>query len=297
MCRLILKFFLFILISVNIVKAQQAKNFVDPTNLWYEFGQYGGYGVYPKQNVHIYYYFSGDTLINGKNYKKLCADRRDTIYQNPIYLQNSTKVFKGAFRQDFLKVYFVKPNSTNELIYCDFDLHIGSPLNYYYISNATVTAIDSIPFGSNYRRRYKLSSGFHFYDGAAFSLGLFHNTQLGIEGGEYLTCFRQNGITQNVYDLNGIPPSCNLTNYTGFSEDEILNEILLYPNPTNDYIYIRDFITTGKQKILITDIPGNKVLQQEIYSNKIIVSDLSKGVYFFKLYDGDKVYMGKFLKE
>lgn len=204
---------------LNCTFGQQPYKLVDDSNKWYEYGQFGGFYPYPPQYVHLFYFFNGDTVINGITYKQLFANRRDTTYYNQIDTTQPPQIsslqnfygYVAAFRQDSLKVYFIMKDSTTENLYCDFDISIGDTINYYYNwNNNKVDSITSIPFGSGTRKRYIMDNGNSFYEGIGCSYGLFHDWSIGIEGGVYLVCFEQAGITQNVYDLWGTPPPCPL---------------------------------------------------------------------------------------
>jgi len=204
--KIFLLYSLSLLLSApNNVYCQEPYKLVDVTNKWYEYGQLGGWGYYPIQLDHLIYFFDGDTIINSIPYKKLMHDRRDTIYSTPLSIQDSYG-YTAAFRQDSLDIYFIEADSINEKLYCSFNLSTGDTLNYYYNHDTlTVSSIDSIQYGSGFRKKYILSSGSVFYEGIGNSLGLFHGFEIGIEGGVYLVCFQQNGISQYVWAFGGTP--------------------------------------------------------------------------------------------
>ncbi|NCB70048.1 MAG: T9SS type A sorting domain-containing protein [Bacteroidia bacterium] len=60
-------------------------------------------------------------------------------------------------------------------------------------------------------------------------------------------------------------------------------EILIYPNPASDYIYVK---TTDNQTIQIINISGATVISQKASDNRetqIHIANLAKGVYILKL--------------
>lgn len=62
-----------------------------------------------------------------------------------------------------------------------------------------------------------------------------------------------------------------------------LNSITIFPNPSNDIVYIEVGQNENKIKsIEITDILGKKVLQSK-FENKVNISNLAQGVYFMTL--------------
>ncbi|OFX59923.1 MAG: hypothetical protein A2046_03355 [Bacteroidetes bacterium GWA2_30_7] len=286
-------------VTVKAFYGQQPFKLVDDSNKWYEFGQLGGWGYYDLQLVRLTYFFDGDTTINGYLYKKLFYDKRDTIYSDPPYIQDSYG-YAAAFRQDSLKVYFVKPDSTIENLYCDFNMSIGDTLKYYYNNEYpyAITSIDSIQYGNNYRKEYKLNNSYSFYEGIGNGLGLFHDFSIGIEGGVYLVCFEQNEILQNVYQFWGTPPECGLT--TNLIKEKHLksNNISIFPNPFSETAVIEfpnpDY---SSYNLVVTDVTGKVVKQiSNIKSNKIVFEkgDLSGGFYLINM-KGNKIFNGNLI--
>ena len=80
------------------------------------------------------------------------------------------------------------------------------------------------------------------------------------------------------------------------SLDKVSNhDIVIYPNPTNDFLNI-EFIKLGINRIEIIDIFGNVILNSNLESgNRINISNLAKGIYFIKL--GDKNEFKKIIKK
>tara|TARA_B100001059_G_scaffold198171_1_gene203925 strand:+ start:1052 stop:1999 length:948 start_codon:yes stop_codon:yes gene_type:complete len=76
------------------------------------------------------------------------------------------------------------------------------------------------------------------------------------------------------------------------------NNINIYPNPANDHIAI-DFGNLDNVEdwnIKIINILGQEVLSHPINTDKINVSELSKGVYYIKISDGMSQIDRKFIK-
>lgn len=74
-------------------------------------------------------------------------------------------------------------------------------------------------------------------------------------------------------------------------------DILVYPNPASDFIV---FVVADDSKPVtaeISDMQGKIILGQNLsVNNKVSVRDLNKGVYFYKIERGNKVYSGKIIK-
>ncbi|MGB0390860.1 MAG: DUF4465 domain-containing protein [Salibacteraceae bacterium] len=69
---------------------------------------------------------------------------------------------------------------------------------------------------------------------------------------------------------------------SSINEMAIQTKVNLYPNPVSDYLFI-DSETTF-DSFLVFDLNGNTIINESmIYSNKIDLSSLTKGMYFVKL--------------
>lgn len=82
-------------------------------------------------------------------------------------------------------------------------------------------------------------------------------------------------------------------------EENSLNKIKIYPNPANDFIQISG-IESLNSNIIIVSINGKKIKEykfSELSEGKININNLSKGVYFIKVIEGQKVIVSKFVKE
>jgi hypothetical protein len=80
-------------------------------------------------------------------------------------------------------------------------------------------------------------------------------------------------------------------------DNSIMNDV--YPNPATEKVYFR-FAKTGKSRVEIYDISGMLHKQIDTDSEIILeinISDLSNGLYFYKVYQDNKVGIGKITKE
>lgn len=157
----------------------------------------GANGILKEIRRKLIYYFEGDTLINGLQFKKMYSKQFDSIFHQPISggIQQFSSTFNhlnyvAAMRQDSDLVYYVSANQNTEEIYADFNINIGDVLNYKWnINDAIVTEIDSIEIGTNYISKYKLNNGHYFYEGIGASYGLFNTWQTNARIGGFLSCF------------------------------------------------------------------------------------------------------------
>ena len=76
------------------------------------------------------------------------------------------------------------------------------------------------------------------------------------------------------------------------------NEIVIFPNPAEDIIYVKGFFQK-EYCIYLRDINSKKVLELKFYeSQNIDISKLASGVYFYEVFDSNKKsIIGKILKK
>ena len=95
----------------------------------------------------------------------------------------------------------------------------------------------------------------------------------------------------------GFSVRCLKDNSTSVAKTNEKNtDIRLYPNPANKIIYIQNTLPLNTN-ITIYNMLGKKIMDKTIQTNEIDITELSKGIYFFKFnkIDNDLVY--KFIKE
>lgn len=253
------------------------------------------------------YTITGDTLINGRIYKKLNKSGY-LISQSFQYTYYSE--YAGAYRQEISnkKVYYFPPYyfpQIDTLLY-DFDLHVGDslPLTYIYPMNdcnAVVDTIDSVSVGSTYRKRFHIATTgtlpreTWLIEGIGCTHGLFASVCVGWESWQYLTCFKQNdSIFYPSYNTD-----CNLI--TSISEKtNKSNSVLVFPNPVRTILTIQIPYNIGVIDIEIFDLLGQK---QYLYSGEtqyfmpeINVSKWPEGVYIVKVMTASQILkLGKII--
>lgn len=237
------------------------------------------------------YYVNGDSVISGKNYKKLYT-RGVSILNNigiPIpncsgvtYFNDTTNVF--AFLRDTLKSIFIyDQNLQKDTLLYDFDLSIGDTVPKSYNNNniEVVTSIDSVFIYNTYRYRYAISSN---------TQSQFIVEAIGHDGGllEPLVPIFAGQYDLYCYGLNFIeyyPQSSGTCDFTvGISElaDEKTFP-LVYPNPA-----VSEITVHIRPQVLKIIIYNNLMQEIRVVNNmlkgelKINISDLGSGVYFIK---------------
>jgi len=76
-------------------------------------------------------------------------------------------------------------------------------------------------------------------------------------------------------------------------DDQYLTNISIYPNPTNDKLFIQGL--SDATKVSIYNVLGKLVLSQTI-SKEIDVNNLQSGIYIIKITDEQKEIVRKFIK-
>ena len=115
-------------------------------------------------------------------------------------------------------------------------------------------------------------------------LGFTHDTSIfGLATNtEYLASNCNTTLTTN-------PCSLSVEDY------DLLNSgIVFYPNPVSDYLNIKTSIIYDTLSII--DINGRIISTSEKSQRKIDVSELSSGIYFFKIINGEQSRIEKFVK-
>lgn len=77
----------------------------------------------------------------------------------------------------------------------------------------------------------------------------------------------------------------------------VIHQIKLFPNPAATVLKVHGALNLGFDKMIVTDLTGKKVLEQEQSSNQINVENLSGGMYIIQAFSGKEMFTGKFVKE
>ena len=112
----------------------------------------------------------------------------------------------------------------------------------------------------------------------------------------------------NNYHYNQSTSSYSLSNRTTYNynnsitldtkEPVILEEkITVFPNPTKDFLTLQNPSNTTIDKVIVTDLAGKTILQQNQNTTQVDVQNLAKGMYLLQIFSGEKKNQVKFLKE
>lgn len=185
-----------------------------------------------------------------------------------------------AFRENNDKVYLYNIVQNSEILIHDFSLSIGEtfPSNGMTL---TVTSIDSLELlDGTLRKRIKLTCELNNIITWVKGIGNINFPLLGsisscqFEYNEQLLCYSEFGQTQ--YEGVNNFQSCWVTDIEEIPE----SEILIYPNPVRNYLYIDAENTI--QKVRIYNLQGQLLLEKNEVSN-IELDNLNAGIYFLHL--------------
>jgi hypothetical protein len=98
----------------------------------------------------------------------------------------------------------------------------------------------------------------------------------------------------------GTIPSC-LSSVIGMAEDKSEPSILIYPNPSNSFVYLSSEQRMDNAKIRIYDVLGKTVLEKnssDNYETSIDISSINPGFYFISIkFDNNASAIKKFVKQ
>jgi hypothetical protein len=256
------------------------------------------------------YYIKGDSTFNTHTYKKLFIKGNGDFNWShnppaPPYCQGHS-VFNDTintylFVRDTLSKIFIFINNIDTLLY-DFNLLANDTLPKTFNNpnnDITVTSIDSIIVGSDYRKRFHLSSNSisqYLVEGVGHDRGFIEPLYVGFDCSYSLICF---GLGDTAY-YPFLGPTCNVILNTASDNLERLN-IYLYPNPASELVNIKgNQFSFEECKIKFYDITGRLISVYRIDKNNIQfdISSLESGLYLYKIivnnFPGQS---GKFIKK
>ncbi len=233
---------------------------------------------------------NNDADIGGALY---CLDHSDPILRNTI-LWGNTAFTSGA------QVYLYDEASDPNFYYCDVQGgSAGFELNGNIYTGVYQNNIDSDPL-------FVLPSGGSGtgYDGVTADWSLQSNSpciNTGDPGGTYPAT----DIAGNPRVFDGrIDIGAYEYQWPIFTASVSQTEFEVYPNPTNGIIFIQmqDVNNiSGNLEIEIYDMPGEIICSKNFNTKQtthnIDISSSPNGIYFLKIYDKDKLYICRIVKQ
>ena len=324
------KFILLTFLAVNsfLVFAQKYQP-IDSTLILNTNGNFrvsSGSGCYVYEDASFQY--KGYVINNGNKWYKL--------YQSAIYSRvfftppctsgnvpsNFNNGFVGYVLNDSLnkKVYFTPTLTANytptasDIMYDFYNKNVGdsvgwkpvSPtLNYYTYPNGIqkfkILSIDSLLFAGKFHKSYTVQNNTVFsyplyvIEGIGSTRGPWNSIFSDFERGSKLTCFSkpQHAVSVSNYTVFSPMPTAQCGTINMVPEVE-LPVFSISPNPVSNILNIADL---EPEQIVITDIFGKVVLEQNENASKVNVQALPPGLYMIRLSSRNRTFISKFIKE
>lgn len=242
-------------------------------------------------------YVNGDTLINGITYKKM-GRRESTSYtpmtSNPCPSDNwsDTPCYR-ILRQSNDSIIEYNPQSNSEILIISYNLNVGDSFtitnfvsNGYGIQQITTTSIN----GQNHRvfhvdtvNNHYVIEGIGHYSPESSSFIDFWGFGAGLDHTNSLDCYAQNNTT--YWTNPNSSGSCNYLHDLGSNKLNSSIDIVIYPNPSQEKIYILTDRPIVQAKILSSD---GKIILTENNEKQIEFIDINSipvGNYLMILMD------------
>lgn len=237
-----------------------------------------------------YYFFDGDSVFNGKTYKKV-------FYHGDE--QHTERFFAGLMREENLITYFKTTNTHTDIeanLY-DFSVKTGDTFEHTVASGNYIGTIilqvlqsDSVLINNELKKRLIISERNKKYplDTIIENVGslqglLYPLIYTGVGTAQELLCYTQNDelLYQNpkrakcYYDN----PKELMTSVQTKSTDNYS----IFPNPVDDILYI-SYLNNTISQVTIFDMNGKEIYRQT-HGKEINVSSLAAGNYVLNVHD------------
>lgn len=311
--------FLFILLLPLLfvlgVKGQGYIPLVDTNKVWSTLNNV------PDWQFTFWTKFSEDTIISGFKYKKVIIS--DTI--PPAFSPNENIV--GFVREDTTnkRVYFMNISYEEGLIY-DFGANIGDTIHIHnkclYLPETPVSSyfedtviVDTIFITSvipsyeetfshiinlfdNINRKVIVLKGTNNYyfdvwiEGIGSIYGVMESGNYGSGLPRVLLCYSENNFL--VY----YNPEFNGCTYYCLNINEYFKNLIIYPNPANDYVIVENLNLLYKQTHLeLYDVHGKLVIKETLVDmlSTINLQCLNSGIYFLRIFTDNNTFTYKLM--
>jgi len=289
--------FLFFTI-INQVYAQKYQPLVEEGKYWI----YGHYNtnlcIQMGQKSTEIRYFSGDTIIQGRSYKKLVSSfvppnvlpYKIISKQSLCYMREDT-LQRKVFLYNIDEIVFPCVDSSEVCIW-DFSLQIGDTLpdclfsifNPVDFGEDKKYVVDSIKLMKNY---FNLNLNHFYYHGIPPGIcgDLSLNTVNFVEGFgmEDGPIYKRFG-TYLINYCEGTLADCNIISSTkDFATNS--NQLKIHPNPSNNIIHIDGL--QAEANVQAQNINGQIIKTVTTIDSQVDISDIPSGLYIFEIQNKD----------
>ena len=251
---------------------------------------------FPACITEYQYVCKGDTIFNGYSYIKVYYEALET--QCSLVAPN-IYVCGAPYFRSYL-IYTIRNDSANKKVFSsngivekvlyDYSLNIGDTMKGL-CDQQSISAIDSILVGTDYRKRFILDNNNYVIEGlgSIWNLsqnGYFADPFTGYCGNPCICnwdlnflCFSQNGLT-----LFPDTSMCSIIN--SIYENKNILSITLSPNPTHSQFSITS--PTIINEIKITDVLGLLIYRAKPQEKNVVVELEKEGIYFVSVVMGEQ---------
>lgn len=276
---------------------------------------------------HNYYYNADHNLIKMESYNYYGSDSLKRIYeyneQNKLMLEKQLlkEENNGSWVNTRKTVYTYddEMNMLEESSYdwnaLDIEWDIYLKKAYAYAENANLTEFayyegrytdDLIP---QYKYTYEYNISFSFEDLVLPSLEKSYNSGLGLgHSSLYYDSIENKHMktSHSLYGWNVNDQEWKLNNNSHYYysdkfidgvQDNIDNEIIVYPNPASEFIVFETQDASYPIKVIIYDMQGKTVLEKDLSDSKLSIKGMNSGMYCYQILYDAQIINGKFIVE
>ena len=253
---------------------------------------------------NVTYWEWGEEMMEpvSSEYDNFCVNGEDTLIGSYTYtkVNHCGGLYHGALRDNGGQVYYVPADSTQEYLLYDFTATVGTILQNVYIDYGLINDLEVFNVTTEYiggiNRKVLYMGGAQWIEGLGCTQGLFHVPWGNVSGWtEELVCMHHDDSTRYP-DLTA--GSCALDLSADNNDD--VNELEIYPNPTGDHITIVTGNSERPATIGISNASGKQLqLFSEQNGNQITadLSSLPPGLYFITILTEQGEISAKIVKQ
>lgn len=208
----------------------------------------------------------------------------DLLYHGRFFNYEKTYIGKIKISSDNDKIWYISPDNNYEKLIYDLTLEKGDVFDFGYYQ----LAVDSVYY---LNERKVIDFGLHSHawgENVKFIEGVGPNTSfiayyydVGVLEPLVICKFENSEKEYSIENSNF--SDCNILT-TGIKKNNPINQILVFPNPTNNWVQIEG-LPVSETNFKIYNMSGELI--KEIVNNqstqRIITSDLSRGIYFLNI--------------
>lgn len=280
------------LFPINVVTAQSSYHPMIVEGRIWDLFQVPGEQSICHYEAAGHYFFQGDTLLDGKVYKKLYFHH---IRSNPPFpfcggfYVDTMAVYRVStfYREDTLarKVYQWRSDETpHELVLYDFSLQAGDTLHYPFQSFPILSVTDWPLANGETRKAFEIGGWTmnYYVEGVGYLMGQFGQVFYPLEGWSEITCMRDGEeVVFSDAPMGGL--GCILG--TSSIQNPDYSTFSISPNPFSDYLVLKAAEDQLPKSFVfeLYDLTGRSVFAEKLDgANEVFNVDLPilpKGIY------------------